>query len=252
MAKRNDDGFQNRSIVDILLSPFRAVKDWIGDAISGDDGFRDRDGFSIVKFLTFPLRLLWGFLVFMVQAWTTSRNGIAFLRGLPAFGILAFTPFLVWAFNTYAKQVSLGPTLGYHQMHLRNEAWDDAKMFAKKLVELRPDSKQYKYMLAEDYDRVGDNGEATRIMQYLAGDTNVSDITSTVDVTGTDTDGTETAEGIEALGDEESETEEPEKFAQAHVWLSQQLSRQSEPCRFAHHKSQIAGSRNQSPTGSEP
>ena len=131
--KRNDDdGFKSRSIVDILFSPFKAVSDWVGDAVSGNDGIRDEGGFNFVKFLTLPFRLLWGFLVFMVQAWTTSRNGIAFLRGLPAFAILAMTPFLVWVFTNYARQISLSPTIGYHAMHLRNGALEDAKMFAQK------------------------------------------------------------------------------------------------------------------------
>jgi len=235
--RNDDDGFQNRSIVDILFSPFKAVKDWVGEAVSGDSGIREHGGgFSPVKLLTLPFRLLWGFMVFMVQAWTTSRNGIAFLRGLPAFGILVLTPFLLWLFNNYARQISLGPTLGYHQMHLRNEAFDDAKMFAKKLVQLRPDSKQYKYMLAEDFDRTGDNGEATRIMQYLAGDTDISMAVQT----NTSDPATEGVEGVEALGDDEESGEEPEQFAQAHVWLSQQLIRQQRVDGYEESRNQLA------------
>jgi len=212
--KRNDDGFNNRSFIDILLMPFRAIQDWIGDAISGDDGIRHSDGNSISKIFTTPFWLLWGFLVFMVQAWTTSRNGIAFLRGLPAFAIIASTPFLLWLLHNYSRQVSLGPTLGYHQMHLRNEAYGNALLFSRKLVELKPESKEYKYLMAEDIARNEDAGEATRVMQFLAGDTNVTPAVIVEKVEGEDPDATE---------DESDEPNEPEQFAQAHVWLSQQL-----------------------------
>jgi tetratricopeptide (TPR) repeat protein len=238
---RNDDGFQRRSLIEILFAPFRAVRDWVGDAISGDDGIRDRDGFNIVKLLTLPFRLLWGFFVFMVQAWTTSRNGIAFLRGLPAFGILIFTPFLLWVFSNYERQISLGPTLGYHTMHSRNKAWDEAQMFALKLVELRPEDKQYKFMLAENLDRLGDNGEATRIMRYLAGSTDIGsdDIPGETGTPLNEADGG----GVETptrLTEDEDADRAPEKFAEAHVWLSQQLIRKQRVEGYDESRNQLA------------
>ena len=168
---RNNDGYHQRSLIGILMSPFRAVGEFVKEAISGDEGYRSSEGSSPIRILTLPFRMLWGFLVFMVQAWSTSRNGIAFLRGLPAFAILLATPLVLWGLTSYARQISLGPTLGYHQMHTRNEAWDEAKLFSQKLVELRPDSDQYKYMHAENISRTGDLGGATRLMSYLAGST---------------------------------------------------------------------------------
>jgi tetratricopeptide (TPR) repeat protein len=220
--RKDDDGFENRSFLGTLTAPFRAIRDWVGDAMSGEgSSFSGGGGNPVVGFITLPFRLLWGFAVFMVQAWTTSRNGIAFLRGLPAFAILAFTPFLLWVFSNYSRQISLGPAMGYHQMHLRNDAPEKALLFSRKLVELRPDSKDYKFMLAEDIDRTGDNGEATRIMQFLAGDTTIDEVAATPDP-GTKELSEDGEEGNEAKGAEE----EPEKFAMAHVWLSQQLIRQ--------------------------
>ncbi|WP_157665232.1 tetratricopeptide repeat protein [Mariniblastus fucicola] len=211
------------------MAPFRAIQDWLKDAISGDDSFRSDQGNVIVRFITLPFRLLWGFLVFMVQAWTTSRNGIAFLRGLPAFGIIAFTPFLLWLVNNYSRQISVGPTIGYHKMHLRNGADEYAQLFSKKLVELEPESKEYKYMMAEDYARNGDIGKATRIMEFLAGST---DITPTALVsspeptdTGNPLDPPTTDDSSDPDVDAAAESAEPEKYAQAHVWLSQQLIR---------------------------
>ena len=214
VSNRNDD--EQRSFIDTLLMPFRAIQDWIRDAVSGDDGIRHSEGNSIVKTLMTPLRLVGGFLVFMVQAWTTSRNGIAFLRGLPAFSILALTPFLLWGLNNYSRQLSLGPTLGYHQMHLKNQSFDNALLFSRKLVELKPESKQFKYMMAEDVYRNEDTDEATRIMEYLAGDTNIIPV-SKVEKNGD--------ENTDETGETPVELEEPEKFGKAHVWLSRELIR---------------------------
>ena len=215
--RKDNDGPEGRSFMDILMAPFRAIQDWVGDAISGDDSsFRGGQGNPVVRILTLPFRLLWGFAVFMVQAWTTSRNGIAFLRGLPAFSILAFTPFLLWVFSNYNRQISLGPTMGYHEMHNRNESPEKAILFSKKLVDLRPDSMEFKYMLAEDIARNGDEEEATRIMQFLAGDTTVPDVVEAP--VGTDDESSDPDAASEA-------EEEPEKLASAHVWLSQQLIR---------------------------
>jgi len=226
--KRDNDGFQSQSFFGTLMTPFRAIQDWIRDALSGDKAYRDDRGNVVVRFITLPFRLLWGFLVFMVQAWTTSRNGIAFLRGLPAFGILVFTPFLLWALNHYDKQISLGPTMGYHSMHLRNEAFPNALLFSRKMVDLKPEAKEFKYILAEDFDRNGDNGEATRIMQHLAGSTEIVAKPPA-------------AENSEDSADSETaKSNEPEKYAQAHVWLSQQLIRKQRLEGFDRERNELA------------
>ena len=242
----NDDGREDRTFFDLLMSPFRAIKEWVGDAVSGDDSLRTGQGNSFVRLLTLPFRLLWGFLVFMVQAWTTSRDGIAFLRGLPALAILAFTPFLLWVLTNYSRPISLGPTVGYHDMHLRNQAFDKALLFSRKLVALKPESKQYKYLLAEDLDRNGDNYEATRIMQHLAGSTEIKDSMDPAESENSqDTDGN--PNGVDEEGETpESETpdsptsNEPEKYAQAHVWLSQQLIKKQRDEGFDESRNELA------------
>lgn len=240
----NDDGRGDRSFFEILMSPVRAIQDWLSDAISGDDSLRTGEGNGFVRYLTLPFRLLWGFLVFMVQAWTTSRDGIAFLRGLPALGILAFTPFLLWIFSNYARPISLGPTVGYHNMHLRNQAYDNALLFSQKLVALKPESKQYKYLLAEDLERIGDNYGATRLMQHLAGSTEIDDSMDPAEIDGSQGESSDPAEGESSDSDanesENDRVEEPEKFAQAHVWLSQQLIRQQRDEGFDEARNELA------------
>ena len=112
---RRDSEYESRSLIDTLMTPFKSIK----DLITGDDEpIRSDDRNPIVGFITLPFRLMWGFAVFMVQAWTSSRNGIAFLRGLPALSIMAITPFLFWFFNNYERQITIGPSLGYHQICL--------------------------------------------------------------------------------------------------------------------------------------
>lgn len=220
---RRDSEYESRSLIDTLMTPFKSIK----DLITGDDEpIRSDDRNPIVGFITLPFRLMWGFAVFMVQAWTSSRNGIAFLRGLPALSIMAITPFLVWFFNNYERQITIGPSLGYHQMHVRNKVHDRALVFSKKLVELRPDSVEFKYSLAEDIARNGDRGEATRLMQFLAGDTDVEPVAVGEDNVTSD-DGTNDG-GTSDDGTEDPESEnpdEPKRYAAAHIWLSQQLIR---------------------------
>ena len=232
--KRKNDEFQTQSLLGILLTPFRAVQDWFSDAVSGDRGYSDGESSSLAQTLSFPFRFLWGFLVFIVQAWTTSRDGLAFLRGLPALAVLGATPFLVWGFVNYSNAITLGPTLGYHQMHLSNEAYDNATMFARKMVSLKPESKRFKYFLADDLFRAGDTGEANRIMAFIAGSTDVPD-TMDEDVTPTVLPGDLIADGSKTTDettdeevdpdDDEDDAEEPENFSDAHVWIAQKLLR---------------------------
>ena len=229
---RKNDGFQTQSILGTLLLPFRAVQDWFSDAMSGDKAYSDGESSSLVRKIMFPLKFLWGFLVFMVQAWTTSRNGYAFLRGLPALAVLAVTPFLVWGLINYAGPITLGPTMGYRKMHLTNKAYDNATMFSEKLVALRPESKQFKYFLADDLFLAGDAGEANRIMAYIAGSTDVPEAAPEVPATAVLPG--DLVAGIDEATEEETEdvdpeaeevAEEPEKFSDAHVWIAQKLLR---------------------------
>ena len=196
-SRNDDEGFADPSIIQQVINPFLAAKDWFADALHGDDSIRTSEGSAIVRFITLPIRLLWAFAVFMVQAWTTSRSGIAFLRGLPAIGGLAFALGGLWLFSTYMKQITLGPTFQYHTMHRTNSPDNPeyALMFSKKLVELRPDDLEVKFMMAEDIASTGDIDHATRLMEYLA-----------------------TATG--------SEEGQESGIANAHVWLSRILQRE--------------------------
>ncbi len=172
--------------------------------LGGDDSLRDTQGSKFASFLTFPLRLLWGFLVFMVQAWSSSREGFSFIRGLPALGVLVATPIALWGINFYGKKISVGPSMGYHSHFTKNGRPEHSKLFSRKLVELQPVEAAHKYRYALDLEASGDVAEASRVMSWLAkGQPNFYLDDSEDDLT--------TRERNEV------------QFAKANVWLSQKL-----------------------------
>ena len=141
-----------------MLAPLSTARELISDAVFGGDGIRTGERNPVIAALTFPIRFLWAFLVFMVQAWTTSRSGLAFIKGLPAMGCFALAPALAYLFTAYDRPVSMVPAVVNHAKYA--ESGEDnpaAVMFARKLVEIRPKEAQFKYMLAEDLARDGKN-----------------------------------------------------------------------------------------------
>ena len=105
---RNRDEGDSFSIVEVLFYPYDVVREWFADALSGDDRIRDHDGgamSSVVSVLTLPFRLLFAFLVFMVQAWTTSRRGRAFILGIPAVATVVLCSTLFWVTTFYFNKL---------------------------------------------------------------------------------------------------------------------------------------------------
>ena len=121
---RNRSDGDSFSIVDALFSPFTAVRDWFADALTGDDSIRDPDGgamSSVVSVLTLPFRLLFAFAVFMVQAWTTSRKGRAFILGVPAVGVATVCATLFWVSTHYYNRLTVGRTVYNYKKLVRKE-----------------------------------------------------------------------------------------------------------------------------------
>ena len=160
---------ENATFIQRLLSPLSVFRELISDAVFGDDGIRTGERNPFVAAITFPIRFLWAFLVFMVQAWTTSRSGIAFIKGLPAMGCLAMAPALAYLFTAYDRPVSLVPAVVNHGKFL--ESGDNkpaVEMFARKMVDVRPNEPQFKFTLGEALAANGRVGEAVRLMELLA------------------------------------------------------------------------------------
>ncbi len=171
----DDDGFGDSSVWRRLTSPFRSVAGSIAELFGHDDSiYVERSLVSrVIGFLTFPFRLLWGFLVFMVQAWPQSRSGFAFLRGVPAIlGLMVFFGGLLTADLLFPEAKRIGSTTGYLSYHLANspEFPEYSLIFAKKLVELNPDNPEYLYQLGLTLDRVGERVKARDVMSSIAFD----------------------------------------------------------------------------------
>lgn len=169
---RNRSDGDSFSIVDALFSPFTAVRDWFADALTGDDSIRDPDGgamSSVVSVLTLPFRLLFAFAVFMVQAWTTSRKGRAFILGVPAVGVATVCATLFWVSTHYYNRLTVGRTVYNYKKLARKEFSEpnDVLLLAEKLHELKPEDEQYKYQLGLALEAAKQTQKAASLMSSL-------------------------------------------------------------------------------------
>jgi len=153
----------------------------------------------------------------MIQAWSTSRSGFAFLRGMPALGILLLAPILCWAFDRYYKKVSLGPASGYHQYYRANNEFEDAVMFSEKMMQLEPKISQFKFYHAQNLYSIPERREeGERMMEWIA----------------RGEDGVEVSKGI---------AEKNSVFqSQANVWLSQQVLGKQARLGFTDERNELA------------
>ncbi len=154
-----------------LMAPVRKLRELYSLIVGEDDRLRSDQGIGtkIGALLTLPFRLAFAFIVFMVQAWTTSRNGFSFLRGFPAaFVITGFV--LAAVFLTTLKDRIVGGNVARY-LHAQEEFPDKpeyAEGFIRKAVELEPEDIGYKYQLGLAMERSGDLTEARAIMSSIA------------------------------------------------------------------------------------
>lgn len=171
--RRHDDGFHENFFSQLINSPVRIVSRWM-EALSGGhrSGYEERGiGERILAVFTFPFRLLFAFAVFMVHAWTTSRNGYAFVRAMPAIMASLIVFALLWAISFRFEKIIAANNARYRRaVQDFPDNPDYAEMFAEKLVEFRPDDPLYKYNLGVSRERVGNLNSARRIMKQLAPD----------------------------------------------------------------------------------
>lgn len=169
---RNRHESDSFSIIDAVLSPVAAVRDWFADALAGDDSIRDPDGgamSSVVSVLTLPFRLLFAFAVFMVQAWSTSRKGRAFILGVPAVATVSLCGALFWVTTHYYNRLTLGRTSGNYKFQALKEDSnpESVLMFAEKLLELKPENEEYKYQVGLALDAANQTQKALSMMANL-------------------------------------------------------------------------------------
>lgn len=124
----------------------------------------------IVSTLTLPFRLLYAFAVFMVNAWTTSRNGFAFIRAVPAVLVATFFFGLWWLsnyrFEAYYNQTNARYELSRVDKPDEPEAW---AMFAERMLQMKPEDSQGKFKLALAREQMGELRSARNLMMMLAG-----------------------------------------------------------------------------------
>lgn len=203
-SNQNQEGSEQFSLVGLLLMPFTAVKE-VFDEYSGS-GRRSRSRYEekslaerIMGFFTLPFRLLFGFFMFLISSWSTSRNGYAFLKAVPVLGAVGgFGGALLVAdlANTEGKRLAhnLGH-LGYHS----GESPEFCEMFARNLINLKAEPENI-YQLGMAYDRVDEPTKAYDVMRYLAPDNMLEELL-----------GNETGGSLSITPG----------FSNAHIWLSQ-------------------------------
>ena len=141
-----------------------------------DSELRDLStGGLIVTLLLVPFRLFWGFIVFMVFAWTTSRSGRAFVFAIPAMIFAVLYVAAVWAVGFRGDLKAFGLTTARYAKASNpkedNYNLDAALLYAKKMVEVDPDlSVLTKFELGDSYGKLEMYDEAFDIMSWIAPD----------------------------------------------------------------------------------
>ncbi len=122
--------------------------------------------------LTFPFRLVWGFVIFMIFAWTTSRSGRAFILAIPAMLFAVLYLAMVWVVGFKGENKAVGLTAG-RLSKAENPAEpaynpEASVLYSRKLVDLQPEEPLWKFKLASAYAVTGEMDRAIEIMKWLA------------------------------------------------------------------------------------
>ena len=230
--KRNQEDFHSdSSFLQILFSPVVAVREWFADALGGDDSIRTSDSgaLSFSSIVTLPFRLLFAIAVFMVQAWSTSRVGRGFVLGLPAVFTIVACVGVTWLSTRYYKTITVGRTLGYYSLHANNPDAppENAVMFAKKLVGLKPDDPKGLFQLGLALENADDIPAALKVMNMLA----PPEPPAQPPQSKLKTDSVDLLEAQEKIGD----------FLPAHLWLSNHYQKQLADDGFSSQADLLAG-----------
>lgn len=174
-ARDDDDGFNESSWLGKLTYPFHALVHAIGRLFRTDDSLQVERSFisRVMGVVTFPFRLVIGFLAFLVQSWANSRSGFAFIKGLPAvMGAGLFFAGLLAADLIMTEGKRIASTAAYMNFQVNNapDHPEFSMIFADKLVELNSDNPESIYQLGLAYSRMKDYVRAVDAMSSIAGD----------------------------------------------------------------------------------
>jgi|GEM_PF-5612597 len=151
-----------------------------------DNDRSDPAGNSFLRWLTFPFRIVWAFLVFLVTTWSSTRPGNSFGRAMPAIlAVGSFAGVLVLAYNIPFRVAGISfpdPAMRYEGRSVflrelassktdpkeKKELLEGALVCARHLVAIRPTNNSYKYLLGLALAENGDILGARNIMQFIA------------------------------------------------------------------------------------
>jgi tetratricopeptide (TPR) repeat protein len=171
-GKRNDS--REPFFARLIRETVRPFSEFMDDAFSG----RSSSDRGPVGLLTAPFRFLGGLAVFLVQAWASSRSGLKFVVGLPALGAIGLFLAGIWMANFYQNRLFGSAMAGFSQSaqlvaetpKKSNLLLQQRVNFARRMVELRPESEEEKYQLGSAVGLAGDIPTALDIMTMLAPD----------------------------------------------------------------------------------
>ena len=171
-SEQDQNGSGQFSMAELLMLPFNAVKEVFVEYTTDKRRSRyDERSMSekVMGFFTLPFRILFGFFMFLISSWSTSRNGYAFLWGLPvlvaigAFGGALLVADLV---NTEGKR--LAHNEGHRRFHM-GESPEFCEMFARNLINLKAEP-EHIYSLGLAYEADNEPTKAYDVMHFLAPD----------------------------------------------------------------------------------
>lgn len=171
--KQDHAGFEESRARQWLLAPCRWIMGQAVRLVSHEDeiGVEQSFGAKLLAFSFLPFGYFVGFLLFMIQAWPPSRQGRAFVKGLPA--VMAVGGFLLAflaADYLFSEARRLGDAAARIEYHFSNspEFPSRALLFAERLVELKPDVPENIYKLGLSRERAGKKSKAFDAMQAIA------------------------------------------------------------------------------------
>lgn len=145
----------------------------IGDALELGSSYEEQStGGKLSTLCTVPFKLIWGFLVFMVFAWTTSRSGRAFVFGIPTMLFIVFSVALVWITTTKGTSKASSMTRANYRLASNPLSpfynRDAALLYAKKMVYVQPENPRDKYELGLAHASLDDYTRAHNVIDWIS------------------------------------------------------------------------------------
>ena len=168
MAFRDDDQWGEP----VWRRALRAPAKWL-KRLAPDDRIGYEKSFPMLAWdiVSYPLRLLAAFLVFMVVSWSTTRVGKRFVFGFPALIVAAGFCGAIWVDQYLGEERAISYSRSRGAAHLENDPNQPwlAEAFANKAVNLVPeDYDQARFELAKAYYASGKTEMAVDLVQRLS------------------------------------------------------------------------------------